>query len=468
MAQPEEARGLSTQACYMTVADVEAHRARAQAAGAKIEIASQDDGSGGRFYSCRDCGGHLWSFGSRDYTPASKWEPPAPAAKTRSRQQGALLSSLSALAVLAVLGWVLYETTQPAISISIGALSAQEAQARHREVREVLAGHRVLRSALEHSVSEADARLERELALGAELRKQLQRAQAKAAELERAKAAAERALEASRADVAKHLQAFQRAEARAADTQAKLARAESELRTGAGALRDARTAGETAERARAEAAAGLAAEREQREAAQEQREELRARLAQLEDGIIAERMLRTRAEQELAAVRAQLAELRRSASPSQLDSHQVTAALSEAKPGASPEPKTVAKDPEPETQDDAGKSAASASGNGRQSPRSSASVCRAAALVSGRPSGWNTASLTRLCKGAYNSAEPAKCFHHLMRGKVNWGGGTEWVVDNALDLCGGTLSASQTVDCFVKNVAAGMTWRTAIRRCKTG
>ena len=51
---------------YVMVADIDAHFARAQAAGAKIERPLTDTDYGAREYSARDCDGHLWSFGTYD------------------------------------------------------------------------------------------------------------------------------------------------------------------------------------------------------------------------------------------------------------------------------------------------------------------------------------------------------------------------------------------------------------------
>ena len=66
IAQPGDIGGLETQSPCVVVADVDAHYARAVAAGAELvqDIADQD--YGGRGYSCRDPEGHLWWFGSHD------------------------------------------------------------------------------------------------------------------------------------------------------------------------------------------------------------------------------------------------------------------------------------------------------------------------------------------------------------------------------------------------------------------
>jgi uncharacterized glyoxalase superfamily protein PhnB len=56
---------------YVCVADVDAHYARAKAAGAEIARELQDTDYGSREYSVRDLEGHLWSFGTYDPYAAS-------------------------------------------------------------------------------------------------------------------------------------------------------------------------------------------------------------------------------------------------------------------------------------------------------------------------------------------------------------------------------------------------------------
>lgn len=66
MTLPERAGGRCTQAVYAIVADVDAHHAKAKAAGAEILLPPKDESYGGRVYSARDPEGHAWSFGSYD------------------------------------------------------------------------------------------------------------------------------------------------------------------------------------------------------------------------------------------------------------------------------------------------------------------------------------------------------------------------------------------------------------------
>jgi uncharacterized glyoxalase superfamily protein PhnB len=64
--QPDEIGGSETQCPYVIVKDVDAHNARAKAAGAVLVMDIKDEDYGGRGYSCRDPEGHLWNFGSYD------------------------------------------------------------------------------------------------------------------------------------------------------------------------------------------------------------------------------------------------------------------------------------------------------------------------------------------------------------------------------------------------------------------
>jgi uncharacterized glyoxalase superfamily protein PhnB len=59
--------GGATMSLYAIVEDVDAHAARARAAGADIYLGPDDKEYGGRGYSARDPEGNLWSFG--DYDP---------------------------------------------------------------------------------------------------------------------------------------------------------------------------------------------------------------------------------------------------------------------------------------------------------------------------------------------------------------------------------------------------------------
>ena len=56
----------ASQSTYVIVSDVDAHHARAVAAGAKVVMEPEDQDYGGRLYACRDPEGNLWNFGSYD------------------------------------------------------------------------------------------------------------------------------------------------------------------------------------------------------------------------------------------------------------------------------------------------------------------------------------------------------------------------------------------------------------------
>jgi len=75
---------------------------------------------------------------------------------------------------------------------------------------------------------------------------------------------------------------------------------------------------------------------------------------------------------------------------------------------------------------------------------------------------WAQGNLDRLCKNASN-AEPAACFEKVMHGGINWGGGTQWQWQNAIDLCEQSPNAARTVACFQRNQSKG--WQQAIAAC---
>lgn len=58
--------GVPTVGLYVVVKDVDAHAAVAEAAGAEIVMAPEDQDYGGRLYTCRDFEGNVWSFGTYD------------------------------------------------------------------------------------------------------------------------------------------------------------------------------------------------------------------------------------------------------------------------------------------------------------------------------------------------------------------------------------------------------------------
>ena len=83
--QPDQIGGAETQTCYLIVADVEAHHARAKANNAEI-IFDVSFEKGGHGYTCRDPEGHLWVFGTynprQGLAPTSSTGPGQPCSST--------------------------------------------------------------------------------------------------------------------------------------------------------------------------------------------------------------------------------------------------------------------------------------------------------------------------------------------------------------------------------------------------
>jgi uncharacterized glyoxalase superfamily protein PhnB len=69
----DAAAGKGSPGIYLVVGDVDAHHARAVAAGAEIVYPPEDTEFGTRRYRARDPEGHEWSFGS--YAPAAQPDP---------------------------------------------------------------------------------------------------------------------------------------------------------------------------------------------------------------------------------------------------------------------------------------------------------------------------------------------------------------------------------------------------------
>src|SRR5262245_37286342 len=300
MVEPSAVGGGNTHVLYVPVADAELHCARAQAAGAKVELEPQDDGLGGRFYSCRDPEGHLWSFGTKTYgaaSPARTALTAVPGAPTPAKplegsgrgRRGVLARAGAGLLLLAALsaGWLLYEAyTQGAFE----------------------AGSALSTGAVEHGApGEPTPELGRRLAtqdLAADSAAQL------GEEMSRRRAAEAGAAEAA-AKLAEEQALRAAAESRARDTEGKLA----QLSTGAAEARQAVESLETdAARERREAKAALAApeQRHAAEAAQSLRDKESAAkaLASAEQALNEAKAQSARAEAQREAVEAEAARTR--------------------------------------------------------------------------------------------------------------------------------------------------------------
>ena len=62
---PRNVGGANTQSVHVAVDDVEAHYARAKAAGAAIAAEPEEQFYGDRIYRAVDCEGHCWTFSQR-------------------------------------------------------------------------------------------------------------------------------------------------------------------------------------------------------------------------------------------------------------------------------------------------------------------------------------------------------------------------------------------------------------------
>ena len=103
---PDQVGGVETQTCYLIVADVEAHFARAKAKGAEIIFAVSVENHGGRGYACRDPEGHMWMFGT--YDPRRSLFPkraPDPGAPRKRASVLPLLFSALTLASVVLAVW---------------------------------------------------------------------------------------------------------------------------------------------------------------------------------------------------------------------------------------------------------------------------------------------------------------------------------------------------------------------------
>jgi uncharacterized glyoxalase superfamily protein PhnB len=203
MTQPEDAGGAETQICYLFVEDAGAHRTRAKAAGAEIVLDIEEEGGGGRGYSCRDPEGHIWNFGT--YNPWKRHIAHADRAGRRTNAgrglrrvalaAGLLLTvAASALAV----EWAMGATPWP--SFESEPVAATDADATAKSEQEQLA--RAIKEAREQLAKERSAKETAERAARAAREQLAQERQAKET-AERAKEAAERAAREAREQIAK-------------------------------------------------------------------------------------------------------------------------------------------------------------------------------------------------------------------------------------------------------------------------
>lgn len=88
---PKSVGGKNTQSVHvhLTDGDIDAHYARAKAAGAQILQEPADQFYGDRTYRARDLEGHIWTFGQtvKEMTP-DEWDAAMPGIKTSTRLPG--------------------------------------------------------------------------------------------------------------------------------------------------------------------------------------------------------------------------------------------------------------------------------------------------------------------------------------------------------------------------------------------
>jgi uncharacterized glyoxalase superfamily protein PhnB len=249
MVQPEAVGGANTQICYLTIADATDHCAHAKAAGATIELEPQDDGLGGRFYTCRDLEGHLWSFGTQSYgvahgatsafeptelspsLPGARIVPPDGHNARKRARRSRLLREIGITAATAVLvsgGWLYFDTYADSAARNIETTSVQTAM-RLKEAAEQLAHERSRRLVAEDASKKVETRLAEERTVAAELRQGMQRAQAALTDIRQEKDQAVRTLKSSNELLQGHRLARDRAEAELAVAKAQIAEGETKL-----------------------------------------------------------------------------------------------------------------------------------------------------------------------------------------------------------------------------------------------
>lgn len=96
-------------------------------------------------------------------------------------------------------------------------------------------------------------------------------------------------------------------------------------------------------------------------------------------------------------------------------------------------------------------------------PRGGGSSASAACQASARRRGFADVA-SGLCRGATGNA-PVDCYATIRAGQVNWGGGTQWVPTNAVNLCRGSRNGAATIACFRAKIRSGQKWPAALAAC---
>lgn len=267
MVQPDEIGGGETQSCYFTVADADAHYARARAAGAGIVSDIADFESGGRGYSARDPEGHVWTFGTFD-----PWGRREPAVKvvTPSTSQGAgrlraALVLLACIAASAAAGAWFNAGHRPSEDGAMLATAERRLDVNlDRQGR--VADDTAQREAVEHALRALRDEVALERTAREAAQREAQELQRVAAMHQSAKEAAERAIRQMGEELAQERRIREAAERQAQDL-----------------LQQAKLQADASQSAR-EALKMLEEERRAREAAERQMQDLRQRVAALPSG----------------------------------------------------------------------------------------------------------------------------------------------------------------------------------------
>lgn len=590
MVQPSDIGGGSTQTCYATVDDIEAHYASAKAAGASIVVEPTIDDDGNSYYLCHDPEGHLWSFGTHSFNadanalPVPQGAPhPLPLQTQQSRTLGRHVgAALGIAALLAGGSLIVYASTDmggpPAVDENSAVRTQTFAMLRMESQKE-----RRKRIAAEHAAREASKRHAEAVAVGAELKAALTDAQSALQVLRKRNMEIELSLQNSESSSSKELGEARtkllQAEQHIASLNKVKTTALSSAAAAAKKLEDANELNRVLQEKLANAAGTIEAARQKNKELETTLAEVRTRYDQ--DIAASERRLKF-ASAELAKAarqlsderkRAQVAERELSKTVKQLDATRseagklseqvawlqtelkdsyanfrmrfITIPTQDVRLALASIPETIVKRSSvavsvAETGDvkSAGsRRAAKTTTKAVQTKRSTktkktvkvsnnvnvakstkvrvkkkatlaktaqrqkvqkatkpikvasasqlankpinepaeanfGSTCARAVWSNGGRSGSRSkkskaAIVNRLCAMTPTSAEPARCFQTLMSGKVNWGGGTRWAVQNAINLCAGASSATATIGCFKASVST-TGWREAVNKCSSG
>jgi len=503
--QPDQVNGANTQSCYLAVRDADAHAERALLAGARIEFEPQDDYAGNRFYMCRDIEGHLWTFGTGSYGALVEPDPVVESTPPRLTLRNAVaVAAVSLLAgSIAAYGSFTYLPVVSAIK------QAPASGNVHREIAKALVPQPILFTQPVFSdlvAADTMTALVKEQATVADLRETTRDLNAQLWRLGSERSKADAALQISNAQLRQlsnlYDQAKQQAElARqaAAAAEADKARVAASLESqklaslegqksaatnSAAAIGEIQLAKSQAEQSVAETKAVLGT---QRTLMNKYRLDLEAANHQLGDLLESRLLLQQRMDQmtaALASLQTQKSEAEQTASlykeqlARQIDlsqsEHTELLGAQTALLSAQKQIDDLQLSAKPSLPTAAGKLNVSVS-IGRVAPQ--AKVTKpvavqamaqppAVAIDTNQPPAM-TADAPQ-AGGPSSGSEYSKCLGTLFGGKVDWGGGRNWKRTSAVSLCKGTRASGDTIDCFTKQVNAGVPWPDAIVQCRKG